>query len=105
MSKQKINQIQQQIQKLQDQQGSLQQEIQDIESQRLHHVEDTRGQIDALCRDQYFCGVILTPRDIISVVALALESRENVMISFNLYPLEDQDITIVRKIEPQQPTE
>lgn len=39
-----------------------------------------------LCEEQgYFCGVVLTPEDVATVVALAIQSKENIRIPFRLY--------------------
>lgn len=49
-------------------------------------IEDINNAITELCKkDNLFCGVVLTPEDIINVFRTALESKENVKIPFHLY--------------------
>ena len=42
--------------------------------------------INAKCEASgIFCGIILTPADIINILSLALQSHENIKIPFSLY--------------------
>lgn len=53
------------------------------ESQLAASVSET---IDRLCMDKgMFCGVILTLQDVVNILQLMYEKRENVKIKYNLY--------------------
>lgn len=71
---------------LEAQQQALEQEILALEEEKKRDFEETKSKIMEACHGKYFCGVILTPPDIIAVVRLALETKENISIEFNLYP-------------------
>lgn len=54
--------------------------------------EDTQAGIEKLCKDGgYFCGVILTKEDVLAVVSMAIELKENIKIPFRLYNIEEQE--------------
>jgi hypothetical protein len=49
-------------------------------------LEETSMKLDTLCREaNVFCGVVLTFQDVVNVLQLMIETRENVKIRYNLY--------------------
>jgi DNA-binding helix-hairpin-helix protein with protein kinase domain len=51
-----------------------------------------RQQIADLCKTHnLFCGAILGPRDLASIVELMIEQRDRVSINFELYFLKDDN--------------
>jgi len=48
-------------------------------------IEGLQAQIDGLCGEDYFCGVILTHQDLLQIIGLALENNENIRIPYKLY--------------------
>jgi hypothetical protein len=48
-------------------------------------MESIKGQIDGLCGEDYFCGVILTHQDLLQIIGLALDNNENIRIPYKLY--------------------
>ena len=57
-------------------------------------IEDVTKQINKLCEDNnLFCGVILTTDDLISVIRMAIQSKENVTIPFRIYVKDEINIT------------
>jgi hypothetical protein len=42
--------------------------------------------INELCeKDNIFCGIVLSPKDLATIVELAITSKEDIKISFQLY--------------------
>jgi hypothetical protein len=69
-------------------------EIERLEQEALlEEVElkkSTEDSINKLCeKSGLFCGVILTPKDLAAIVELAVISKENVKIGFQLYFKEE----------------
>ena len=65
-------------------------EIEQLEQLAIKEENDlvvsTKTAIEDLVREKgFFCGVILTPSDLAAVVKMAVESKENVKIGFQLY--------------------
>ena len=61
----------------------LEQEAQAEETTKVQVIEQSIAKICA--ENEMFCGIILTPKDILAVVELAMKSGENVRIPFKLY--------------------
>jgi DNA repair exonuclease SbcCD ATPase subunit len=57
------------------------------EKEEQEQMEATERAINELCEDMYFCGIILTHEDVLTIVNLAMENRENIRIPFKLYNL------------------
>ena len=56
------------------------------EEEELELYENTMAHINKLCKETgYFCGVVLTKQDLLTVVDMAIETKENVKIPFRLY--------------------
>ena len=65
----------------------IEEELKQVEQEEKEMVEDVKKQIETLCEEhELMCGVILTPSDIVKIVELALQTKENISIPFNLYP-------------------
>ncbi|MCX6223157.1 MAG: hypothetical protein NTV01_00125 [Bacteroidia bacterium] len=53
-------------------------------------VEQTGDQIRKLCEDnRFFCGIILSPQDLVNIMQVMMSSRENVKINFALYSIDN----------------
>jgi len=48
-------------------------------------IEGLQAQIDGLCGEDYFCGVILTHQDLLQIIGLALDDNSNIRIPYKLY--------------------
>jgi precorrin-6B methylase 1 len=58
---------------------------QELESEK-RLLEETEQKINSLCEgDSLFCGIILSPEDILHVVGMAMKTKENIKIPFKLY--------------------
>ena len=45
-----------------------------------------RWRIIKLCKETgYFCGVVLTKQDLLTVIDMAIETKDNIRIPFRLY--------------------
>jgi uncharacterized DUF497 family protein len=53
------------------------------EKNQLEKAEKAIGEIAE--KNNLFCGVILTKKDVVSIISLALDSGENIRIPFKLY--------------------
>lgn len=52
--------------------------------------EKTESDINQMTNDAgYFCGVILSREDVLAIVDLMIQTKQNVKIPFKLYPLDD----------------
>ena len=65
-------------------------EIAELEERSLKEeakkIEDVKNEISDICKsNDLFCGVILTQQDILEIVKIAMESKENVSIPFQVY--------------------
>ncbi len=49
-------------------------------------LEETEMKINEICTEEdLFCGIILTTEDILQIVKIGIEQKENVKIPFRLY--------------------
>jgi hypothetical protein len=54
--------------------------------EELANVENLKANILKMCdKENMFCGIILTSDDVAAIVKVAISSKENVSIPFNLY--------------------
>ncbi len=52
----------------------------------INLLEETSKQIENIAKEKdLFCGVILTKDDILQIVSLAIDTKENISIPFKLY--------------------
>ena len=70
-------------------------EIQELlklaQQEEADKIESVIKQIEALCKqNDVFCGVILTVDDLLAVVKMAIQSKENIEIPFRIYIKEDK---------------
>ena len=62
------------------------QDVLDAEQELLETVKDHKEKIDALCEDAgLFCGLVLTRNDILNIISLAIDSKEEIRVPYNLY--------------------
>jgi hypothetical protein len=77
----------------------LQDRIEEAEREEQKALEEEKKQFEAtekLIRETteengYFCGVVLTKDDILTIVNMAIETKENIRIPFRLYILDDEE--------------
>jgi len=63
-----------------------QQQIKDAELADIANLEATKDRILSICEEEgFFCGMILTKEDILSIVSLAIDNKDNIKIPFVLY--------------------
>lgn len=56
------------------------------EEEELELYENTMTHINKLCKETgYFCGVVLTKQDLLTVIDMAIETKDNIRIPFRLY--------------------
>lgn len=56
------------------------------EEEELELYENTMAHINKLCKETgYFCGVVLTKQDLLTVIDMAIETKDNIRIPFRLY--------------------
>jgi len=64
----------------------MQKLLEKSEQEEKKLLDETEGTINELLKNNnIFCGVILTHDDLINVLRLALETKENIKIPFRLY--------------------
>lgn len=52
-------------------------------------IENIKSDIENVCKQHnVFCGVILSSQDILAIVDLAIKSKDNIKIPFQIYFLE-----------------
>lgn len=66
------------------------QEIQQLKEQQETEEKETLANVEAhineLCNEnELFCGMILTTPDLLAIIQLAIESKEQITIPFRLY--------------------
>lgn len=60
--------------------------VEEADKEERDNYELTRSQIQALADEKgFFCGAILQKEDILSLVDIAITSKEKIQIPFNLY--------------------
>ncbi len=60
--------------------------LKEFEKEELKQVENIRTQINEIAESGgLFCGIILTVEDIMNIVKIAVESKEQIKIPFQLY--------------------
>ncbi len=53
--------------------------------------KETEREIKDMCTERgFFCGVILTKRDVLAIVDMAIDVKDNIKIPFRLYVEEEQ---------------
>lgn len=66
--------------------SEIQKLAEEAKLEETHKIEGMKVSINEICEtENVFCGIILTPEDVISIVQLAIISKENVKIPYNLY--------------------
>ena len=56
------------------------------EQEEKRFLEETASRVDGICNDAgLFCGVVLSFGDVVSILELMIQTRENVRIPFKLY--------------------
>ena len=56
------------------------------ENESIKLLEDTNTQIENIIKERdLFCGVVLTKEDVIQIVSLIIDTKENITIPFKLY--------------------
>lgn len=75
----KLEEVQKELERLQ-----AEKELADQQEQEL--IDNTKKAIDGECEEAgLYCGVILTPEDVLAIVQLAIQTKENIKIPYNLY--------------------
>lgn len=69
-------------------------EVKQIQQQAIDEekniLESTENQIKELCEQHdLFCGIILTTPDLLTIIQMAIESKEQINIPFRLYPKDN----------------
>lgn len=60
--------------------------LKEFEKEELNQVEDIRNKINEIAESGgLFCGIILTVEDIMNIIKIAMESKEQIKIPFQLY--------------------
>lgn len=58
---------------------------QELESE-IRLLEEKTNEINTLCaEEELFCGIIITPDDVLQIIKIAIETKENIKIPFRLY--------------------
>lgn len=65
----------------------VEQILEEAKKEEAEHIQTIKDKINSILKEEnLFCGVILTPDDIISVVKVAMGNKgEDVQISYNLW--------------------
>lgn len=67
----------------------LEETIRAVEAEEKADFDNVNEQINTICKDHnYFCGVILNPKDVLSIVELMFEKKGPIKVQFVLYPNE-----------------
>ena len=75
----KLEEVKKELERLQ-----AEKELADKQEQEL--IDNTKLVINKECDNAgFFCGIILTPQDVLQIVQLAIETKENIKIPYNLY--------------------
>lgn len=75
----KLEEVKKELERLQ-----AEKELADKQEQEL--IDNTKLVINKECDNAgFFCGTILTPQDVLQIVQLAIETKENIKIPYNLY--------------------
>jgi glutathione S-transferase len=77
----------------------LQEQIEEAEKAEKQAIEEeekrfkeTEAHIQEISKDNgYFCGIVLTKADILAIVDLAIDSKENIKIPFRLYITDEEE--------------
>lgn len=69
--------------------NDLKQEAEQIDQKRLNDLQELNDHIESRYGAEYFCGVVITPQDLLTITQIMLNSKENVQIPINLYLKED----------------
>jgi hypothetical protein len=60
--------------------------------EELDKLESITKQIQEICvKNDVFCGVIITIEDLLSIIRIAVESKEAVHVPFRIYIKEDKE--------------
>lgn len=64
----------------------IQQTMEKAREEEQKMMEQVTSQINALCEENsLYCGLILTPKDVLTIVEAALSAKDNIQIPFRLY--------------------
>lgn len=64
----------------------IQAEAEQEQQAELRLLEETSVHINTIIeKEDLFCGVILTPQDVLQIVEMAMSVKENIKIPFKLY--------------------
>ena len=90
----KLNEIDEQKRKAREAEEKaeiLKKEFEALVAQQVKERDDTKEQIETLCKDKYICGIVLTEEDLLNLLKLKFaKPKENIEIPFNLYIIEQQ---------------
>jgi len=81
--------VSEELKKAQEKARQIEQLLAIAEKEEAEKLENATQQINEICEESnLFCGIVLTTQDLLGVVQLALESKENVTIPFRVYHKE-----------------
>ena len=67
----------------------LEKEAEQEKQAELNLLDEVEKKIQTVAKEEdLFCGIILTPKDIVNLFELALTTKENIKIPFKLYYTE-----------------
>ena len=90
MTKRKVKTLVEETQKQVDKLKEIQELLELAKKEETEKIESVIKQIEMLCKqNDVFCGVILTSDDLVSVIKMAIQSKENIKIPFRIYINED----------------
>jgi hypothetical protein len=91
--KRKVKVLVEETQKQSDKLRETQELLRLAQQEETEKIESITEQIKILCEDNnMFCGVILTIDDLLAVIKIAIQSKENTEIPFRIYPKEDSKV-------------
>jgi hypothetical protein len=60
------------------------------QKEETEKIESITEEINTLCNENnLYCGVVLTVDDLMAVVKMAIQSKENIKIPFRIYPIDE----------------
>lgn len=64
----------------------IQQTMEQAKAEEEKMIASVTSQIQQLCDDNsLYCGLILTPKDVLTIVEAAIGAKDNIQIPFRLY--------------------
>ena len=86
MARKKIKQTQEKLDKIKLEAEELTSQLKDAEDKEQELLNETTEKINVICKEaEYFCGVVLTKQDLLTVIDMAIETKDNIRIPFRLY--------------------